>query len=274
MVSRTGRDLAAVGPDRGPDRARVGRAAGRAPGQAHLQRAALGQPPGRGDGAGEGHPVRAAHRGRPRRSATPASTRRPRASCSSSTPWSRGTGRPTTGSSTRTGELLDEVRSWSGGPGGAASSSTTRRCSTSTTSASRPSDVSARHFDSLVEEGPRGRRRSCYLLPPSWSPGRRRTDQPADYPRPVGRRSRCRTSSRPGTADDGVTADIPLAPLNQVDAEGFAWQVPGLRAGAGHRADPDPAQARCGVNFVPAPDTPGRCWPRSGTRRRRPARAR
>ena len=47
---RTGRDVAAVGPDRGPDRAGVGRAAGRAPGPALLQRAALGRPARRGDG--------------------------------------------------------------------------------------------------------------------------------------------------------------------------------------------------------------------------------
>ncbi len=33
----------------------------------------------------------------------------------------------------------------------------------------------------------------------------------------------------PGTAADGVTVHIPLAVLNQVGAEGFEWQVPGLR---------------------------------------------
>ena len=34
----------------------------------------------------------------------------------------------------------------------------------------------------------------------------------------------------PGAPDDGVTVTIPLALLNQVDADDFAWQVPGLRA--------------------------------------------
>ena len=33
----------------------------------------------------------------------------------------------------------------------------------------------------------------------------------------------------PGEPDDGVTADIPLAELNQVNAAEFGWQVPGLR---------------------------------------------
>ncbi|HEY5715408.1 MAG TPA: ATP-dependent RNA helicase HrpA, partial [Psychromonas sp.] len=33
----------------------------------------------------------------------------------------------------------------------------------------------------------------------------------------------------PGTAQDGVTVDIPLALLNQVKASGFDWQIPALR---------------------------------------------
>jgi ATP-dependent helicase HrpA len=34
----------------------------------------------------------------------------------------------------------------------------------------------------------------------------------------------------PGNAADGVTVDIPLSRLNQMDANEFSWQVPGLRA--------------------------------------------
>jgi ATP-dependent RNA helicase HrpA len=34
----------------------------------------------------------------------------------------------------------------------------------------------------------------------------------------------------PGTAADGVTVDIPLSRLNQMNPDEFAWQVPGLRA--------------------------------------------
>jgi ATP-dependent helicase HrpA len=34
----------------------------------------------------------------------------------------------------------------------------------------------------------------------------------------------------PGTAADGVTVDVPLSRLNQMDPDEFSWQVPGLRA--------------------------------------------
>ncbi|MHA7127079.1 ATP-dependent RNA helicase HrpA [Janibacter indicus] len=34
----------------------------------------------------------------------------------------------------------------------------------------------------------------------------------------------------PGTEDDGVTVHVPVAVLNQLGADGFDWQVPGLRA--------------------------------------------
>ena len=62
---RAGGDLPAVGPGDRADRAGMGRAAGRAPAPAQLQRAALGRPARRGAGHREGHPVRAADRGRP-----------------------------------------------------------------------------------------------------------------------------------------------------------------------------------------------------------------
>ncbi|GIG91739.1 ATP-dependent RNA helicase HrpA [Plantactinospora endophytica] len=70
----------------------------------------------------------------------------------------------------------------------------------------------------------------------------------------------------PGTATDGVTVDIPLPMLNQVDAESFDWQVPGLREElvvALIRSLPKAVRR----NFVPVPDyaravlatiTPGR----------------
>ena len=57
----------------------------------------------------------------------------------------------------------------------------------------------------------------------------------------------------PGDARDGVTADIPLATLNQVSGQTFAWQVPGLReelvTGLIRSL---PKQLR--VSFGPAPD--------------------
>jgi ATP-dependent helicase HrpA len=57
----------------------------------------------------------------------------------------------------------------------------------------------------------------------------------------------------PGDPGDGVTVDVPLATLNQVRADTFAWQVPGLRAELVTeliRTLPKPLR----VNFVPAPD--------------------
>ena len=58
----------------------------------------------------------------------------------------------------------------------------------------------------------------------------------------------------PGTTDDGVAVHIPVALLNQIDATGFDWQVPGLR----HeliveliRSLPKPLRR----NLVPVPDT-------------------
>ena len=58
----------------------------------------------------------------------------------------------------------------------------------------------------------------------------------------------------PGEPDDGVTVDIPLAELNQVSAEEFGWQVPGLRAELVTELIRSlPKQLR--TAFVPAPDT-------------------
>ncbi|MTK02919.1 ATP-dependent RNA helicase HrpA [Micromonospora sp. CP22] len=57
----------------------------------------------------------------------------------------------------------------------------------------------------------------------------------------------------PGTPTDGVTVDIPLPLLNQLPAESFDWQVPGLREElvvALIRSLPKPIRR----NFVPVPD--------------------
>ncbi len=57
----------------------------------------------------------------------------------------------------------------------------------------------------------------------------------------------------PGTETDGVTVDIPLPMLNQVTAENFDWQVPGLREElviALIRSLPKAIRR----NFVPVPD--------------------
>ncbi len=57
----------------------------------------------------------------------------------------------------------------------------------------------------------------------------------------------------PGTADDGVTVDVPLATLNQLPDDALSWQVPGLReelVTSLIRSLPK----RLRVSFVPAPD--------------------
>jgi ATP-dependent helicase HrpA len=57
----------------------------------------------------------------------------------------------------------------------------------------------------------------------------------------------------PGTSADGVTVDVPVATLNQVDPTAFTWQVPGLREELVVALIRSlPKQLR--VNFVPAPN--------------------
>jgi ATP-dependent helicase HrpA len=57
----------------------------------------------------------------------------------------------------------------------------------------------------------------------------------------------------PGAAADGVTVELPVAALNQVKADGFSWQVPGLREDLVVALVRSlPKQLR--VNFVPAPN--------------------
>jgi ATP-dependent helicase HrpA len=58
----------------------------------------------------------------------------------------------------------------------------------------------------------------------------------------------------PGEPDDGVTVDVPLASLNQVNGDELAWQVPGLRLELVTELIRSlPKQLR--TAFVPAPDT-------------------
>ncbi|MEP7089071.1 MAG: ATP-dependent RNA helicase HrpA [Nocardioidaceae bacterium] len=57
----------------------------------------------------------------------------------------------------------------------------------------------------------------------------------------------------PGALSDGVTVDVPVATLNQVDADPFTWQVPGLRSDLVVALIRSlPKQLR--VSFVPAPN--------------------
>jgi ATP-dependent RNA helicase HrpA len=67
----------------------------------------------------------------------------------------------------------------------------------------------------------------------------------------------------PGAPDDGVTVDIPLAQLNQVDGAEFGWQVPGLREETVTELIRTlPKQLR--TMFVPVPDTARAVLPELG----------
>ncbi|HZE31083.1 MAG TPA: ATP-dependent RNA helicase HrpA [Actinoallomurus sp.] len=118
------------------------------------------------------------------------------------------------------------------------------------------SAVSARHFDSWWKKA---RRETPDLL--TFSTSMLVNDaaeeiQQADYPdvwQADDQRLPLSYQFEPGTDADGVTVQIPLPVLNQVGAEGFDWQIPGLREDLVTeliRSLPK----RLRVNFVPAPD--------------------
>ncbi|NJP32568.1 ATP-dependent RNA helicase HrpA [Micromonospora thermarum] len=120
-----------------------------------------------------------------------------------------------------------------------------------------PADVvSGRHFDAWWKKE---RRQRPDLLTFTRellvNAGRGRVDE-ADYPdewRADGVSLPLTYTFDPGTPTDGVTVDIPLPLLNQVPAESFDWQVPGLREElviALIRSLPKALRR----NFVPVPD--------------------
>ncbi|NLU78799.1 ATP-dependent RNA helicase HrpA [Micromonospora sp. HNM0581] len=116
--------------------------------------------------------------------------------------------------------------------------------------------VSGRHFDSWWKKARRERpdlltfTRALLV-----NAGRGSLDE-ADYPdqwRSDGVALPLTYTFDPGTPTDGVTVDIPLPLLNQIPAESFDWQVPGLREElvvALIRSLPKPVRR----NFVPVPD--------------------
>ena len=126
-------------------------------------------------------------------------------------------------------------RSSSTGPAAATSWSTTRPCSTSTTQRIARDVVSGAHFDSWWKKArhadarPADLRRASCCSPTPRGRGRPRTTTPTPGSQgelalpltlPVRARAPTPTAS---------PSHIPLAVLNQVDADGFDWQVPGLR---------------------------------------------
>jgi len=117
-----------------------------------------------------------------------------------------------------------------------------------------PANVtSARHFDSWWKKA-RSADPDLLTFSPAqlvWPAAER--IRPADYP---GRWAGLPLSYEfaPGEPDDGVTVDVPLATLNQVDGAEFGWQVPGLRQELVTELIRSlPKQLR--TAFVPAPDT-------------------
>ncbi|MFF4809512.1 ATP-dependent RNA helicase HrpA [Micromonospora chersina] len=120
-----------------------------------------------------------------------------------------------------------------------------------------PADVvSGRHFDTWWKktrrEQPELLTFTRELLINSGRGGVDETDYPDEW-RADGVALPLTYTFDPGTATDGVTVDIPLPLLNQVPAESFDWQVPGLREElviALIRSLPKPIRR----NFVPVPD--------------------
>ncbi|MET8358436.1 ATP-dependent RNA helicase HrpA [Micromonospora sp. NPDC005171] len=120
-----------------------------------------------------------------------------------------------------------------------------------------PADVSSgRHFDSWWKktrrEQPDLLTFTRDLLVNDGRPGVDEDDYPDEW-RADGVSLPLTYRFEPGTPDDGVTVDIPLPLLNQVPAESFDWQVPGLREEtviALIRSLPKAIRR----NFVPVPD--------------------
>ncbi|KRV47827.1 ATP-dependent helicase [Wenjunlia vitaminophila] len=116
--------------------------------------------------------------------------------------------------------------------------------------------VSARHFDSWWKKT-RREQPDLLAFEKSMLISERAGDvSEADYPDHWVQgdlRLRLTYQFEPGTEADGVTVHVPLAVLNQVSAEGFDWQIPGLReelVTALIRSLPKPIRR----NLVPAPD--------------------
>ncbi|MBB5084587.1 ATP-dependent helicase HrpA [Nonomuraea endophytica] len=93
-----------------------------------------------------------------------------------------------------------------------------------------PADVvSARHFDSwwkTVSD------KSVLTFTPEMLVNENADVSAQDYPdtwRQMGQRMKLTYQFEPGADADGVTVHVPLQVLNQVNGDGFDWQIPGLR---------------------------------------------
>src|SRR5487761_1832117 len=117
-----------------------------------------------------------------------------------------------------------------------------------------PADVtSARHFDTWWKKARAADPGLLDFTPDDLVGPAAEAIQPADYPGTWDDLS-LSYEFAPGQPDDGVTADIPLAVLNQVHADELGWQVPGLREELVTELIRSlPKQLR--TAFVPAPDS-------------------
>ncbi len=112
--------------------------------------------------------------------------------------------------------------------------------------------TSARHFDTWWKKA-RATAPDLLMFAPEQvtGPGAAAV-QPSDYPDEWGPFP-LSYEFAPGDPRDGLTVDVPLDRLNQVRAETFGWQVPGMREELVTELIRSlPKQLR--VNFVPAPD--------------------
>jgi ATP-dependent helicase HrpA len=116
-----------------------------------------------------------------------------------------------------------------------------------------PAEVtSARHFDSWWKQAKAADPEQLTLSPADLAGPAADQVDPDEYPSTWGDVP-LSYEFAPGEADDGVAADIPLARLNQVSADEFSWQVPGLRTELiTELIRTLPKQLR--TRFVPAPD--------------------
>ena len=125
--------------------------------------------------------------------------------------------------------------------------------------------ISARHFDTWWKQARTADPAQLDLSPADLIAAPAEEISPDNYPArwadlPVS------YEFAPGEPDDGVSVDIPLARLNQVSAEEFSWQVPGLRQEMVTELIRSlPKQLR--TTFVPVPDTARAVLPRLGPAR-------
>ena len=157
-----------------------------------------------------------------------------------------------------TGSCSTRSRSWRTGRGAATSWSTTRRCSTSTTGGSRPT-WSRAGTSTPGGRGPGADRPDLLDLHPAMlvNATRRRRRRAGGLSRTTGSRADLRLplsyQFEPGTDADGVTVADSAAGAQPGRADGFDWQIPGLReelVTALIRSLPKQLRR----NFVPVPD--------------------